>query len=702
MKKSFPLLLVALCFVFGAYAQLDSTVYNKLKQQYYDVKFYCAKSDNYCFYEVRKSLGATCIGVCDIYGNVIIPPTQYEYIDYKDNRFFVKTPYNKRGVLDKNGNVIIPSTQYKWVEYKDSCYYVETPDKKKGVVDRYGNVIIEADKYDYISKDKETNNYHVKRGKYYGVLSPQGKVIIEADKYEYVYYSKFVNNKYEVKKGEYCGLIDLTGKVLVEADEYTHIYWASDSKMYRVKKGELCGLLDSTFRVLVKANKYNYVGWDKELKIYNVKKGEFWGVLDSTGKEILAPDKYTGAEYYYKDSLFYVRQNDKVGILDYKQRVLVDLVKGRGITYNKEFKCYNVRQYDKDNNLTGWTLYSPKGKLIFESRTLKDYGYVQEGLIAVQRDGLWGYMDVSNGEMVTPFKYTSVEAFEFGSAKVSIGNESFLISNPLRGDANKIVSYMMVGAVNSDVDMDIFKTDRKQENTFAVIITVENYADFSVPYAAKDGRLMRQYCEQTLGIPQSNIIYFENATLNNIKGTMTRLFDLADAYDGDASVMFYFAGQGSSDDAGNPYIMPSDAVSTMIAATAYPLEKLYRELGGLNVRSAVVLLDAGFGSSGREGSAVNNGSNGGKVKNLPLTGNLAVLAATTGNEAAFVYDDKGHGMFTYFLCKKIKENKGNVNMQELSDYVGSQVSQTASAIFKKAQTPQAIPSNVVSLKNIKL
>lgn len=667
MKKSFPLLLVALCFVFGAYAQLDSTVYNKLKQQYYDVKFYCAKSDNYCFYEVRKSLGATCIGVCDIYGNVIIPPTQY-----------------------------------KRVEYKDSCYYVETPDKKKGVVDRYGNVIIEADKYDYISKDKETNNYDVTRGKYYGVLSPQGKVIIEADKYEYVYYSKFVNNKYEVKKGEYRGLIDLTGKVLVEADEYTHIYWDSYSKMYSVKKGELCGLLDSTFRVLIKANKYNYVGWNKELKIYNVKKGEFGGVLDSTGKEILAPDKYTGADYYYKDSLFYVRQNDKVGILDYKQRVLVDLVKGRGITYNKEFKCYNVRQYDKDNNLTGWTLYSPKGKPIFESRTLKDYGYVQEGLIAVQRDGLWGYMDVSNGKMVIPFKYTSAEAFEFGSAKVSIGNESFLISNPLRGDTNKIVSYMMVGAVNSDVDMDIFKTDRKQENTFAVIITVENYADFSVPYAAKDGRLMRQYCEQTLGIPQSNIIYFENATLNNIKGTMTRLFDLADAYDGDASVMFYFAGQGSSDDAGNPYIMPSDAVPTMIAATAYPLEKLYRELGGLNVRSAVVLLDAGFGSSGREGSAVNNGSNGGKVKNLPLTGNLAVLAATTGNEAAFVYDDKGHGMFTYFLCKKIKENKGNVNMQELSDYVGSQVSQTASAIFKKSQTPQAIPSSIVTLKNIKL
>ena len=50
-------------------------------------------------------------------------------------------------------------------------------------------------------------------------------------------------------------------------------------------------------------------------------------------------------------------------------------------------------------------------------------------------------------------------------------------------------------------------------------------------------------------------------------------------------------------------------------------------------------------------------------------GNVIVFSAATGDETAYPYDEKGHGLFTYFLLKKLQENKGNVTLGELSAYL---------------------------------
>lgn len=58
----------------------------------------------------------------------------------------------------------------------------------------------------------------------------------------------------------------------------------------------------------------------------------------------------------------------------------------------------------------------------------------------------------------------------------------------------------------SDVDVNIPETKVKNENTYVVIIANENYTRVAkVAYAKNDGKVFKDYCLKTLGIPAENI-----------------------------------------------------------------------------------------------------------------------------------------------------------------------------------------------------
>jgi len=50
-----------------------------------------------------------------------------------------------------------------------------------------------------------------------------------------------------------------------------------------------------------------------------------------------------------------------------------------------------------------------------------------------------------------------------------------------------------------------------------------------------------------------------------------------------------------------------------------------------------------------------------KPKENALNGNFVVFAATNEDQTAMSYKEKGHGVFTYFLLKKLQATKGNVS-----------------------------------------
>lgn len=81
-----------------------------------------------------------------------------------------------------------------------------------------------------------------------------------------------------------------------------------------------------------------------------------------------------------------------------------------------------------------------------------------------------------------------------------------------------------------------------------------------------------------------------------------------------------------------------------------------------------------------------------KVKQEVPQGNMVVFTAAQGDETAYQYKEKGHGMFTYFLLKKLQETKGEATLGELSEYVTSEVKKASLLNNNKSQTPSVIPA----------
>lgn len=245
------------------------------------------------------------------------------------------------------------------------------------------------------------------------------------------------------------------------------------------------------------------------------------------------------------------------------------------------------------------------------------------------------------------------------------------------------------------VDTDIPVIDCVNGNTFAIIIANEDYQDETkVDYAKNDGEVFKNYCYKTLGLPQKNVHFIVNATRNNIIGELYWLSQVCKAYKGEASVIFYYAGHGLPDeDSGSAYLLPVDGKSELLP-TCYSINELYETLGSLPTKRVTVLMDACFSGAKRTGGMLSS-VRGVAIKSKPGApkGSMIVLTAAQGNETANNYEDAKHGLFTYFLLKKLKDSKGSVTMGELSNYIQDQVGRYSSVEKGKIQTPSVMTSD---------
>lgn len=257
--------------------------------------------------------------------------------------------------------------------------------------------------------------------------------------------------------------------------------------------------------------------------------------------------------------------------------------------------------------------------------------------------------------------------------------------------------------LKSDVDTDIPETGRQAPNTIAVIIANEDYVNVSrVKSAINDGEAFRLYCEKTLGIPANNIRHYPNATLGSMLRSIADLRHTVDALGPGSDVIFYYAGHGMPDEATHDaFLLPVDA-DGMITESCYPLSRLYQELADLNAASVMVFLDACFSGTQRDGGMLMAARGVAiKPKTTAPAGNMFVLTAASDKETALPYTEKNHGMFTYFLLKKLKESKGNTTLKEISDYVIDKVKIQSNLINKKPQTPSVSTSGTMTQNYLK-
>jgi uncharacterized caspase-like protein len=173
---------------------------------------------------------------------------------------------------------------------------------------------------------------------------------------------------------------------------------------------------------------------------------------------------------------------------------------------------------------------------------------------------------------------------------------------------------------------------------------------------------------------------------------------VTEAYKNEAKVIFYFAGHGVPDDySKEAFLLPVDAISTDVS-TGISLNALYKSLGETSANKVFVFLDACF-SGALRGNGMLASARGVAIKSKAdeLQGNMVVFSAASGQETAYPYKTKNHGMFTYFMLKKLKESKGDVTLDKLSDYVITNVKQQSIVVNGKSQTPMV--STSMSLVN---
>lgn len=234
----------------------------------------------------------------------------------------------------------------------------------------------------------------------------------------------------------------------------------------------------------------------------------------------------------------------------------------------------------------------------------------------------------------------------------------------------------------SDVDIAIPYISTQNDKTFALIISNENYANMEdVPFALNDGNIFRNYCEHTLGIPANNIIHYSDASSGTMREALSELKMANRIVGSDMKVIFYYSGHGAPDPATKEgYLIPVDA-RRVNPEVCLPLTKLYETLGDLDVAMTTVFLDACFSGGERNGGVLlaDNGERAVKIKQKASApkGRMVVFSATDGDETALPYKGKGHGIFTYFLLKKLKESAGSTSLSELADYIKSNVTSTA-------------------------
>jgi hypothetical protein len=343
---------------------------------------------------------------------------------------------------------------------------------------------------------------------------------------------------------------------------------------------------------------------------------------------------------------------------------------------------------------------APKFDANFNNFEFNNFGFVLQDDYTVEI----GHLEISDTDLGKKYIYdiqnnipfsSKQFAFNFDQLEVQIDKVSSG-SSPLTN--NQTTQVINVG--KSDVDTDIPVNSNKNKNTYALIIGNEDYTKYqnslhsesNVDFARRDARLFAEYAEKTLGIPKENITLLEDAISSQMNREIEKIAKLSKYSNGEATIIFYYAGHGFPDEiTKEAYIMPVD-ISGADVKYGMKLNDLYAKLTENTTQKVIVILDACFSGGGRNQGLLAARSVKIKPKENPITGNLVVFSASSGEQSSLPYVSKQHGMFTYFLLKKLKQTNGDVSLEELSNYITREVQINAIKVNSKDQNPKVLVS----------
>lgn len=257
-----------------------------------------------------------------------------------------------------------------------------------------------------------------------------------------------------------------------------------------------------------------------------------------------------------------------------------------------------------------------------------------------------------------------------------------------------------VSIKQSDIDTLPSTKAKERKSDYAIVIGIEQYRQKlpKADYAVHDAITVSEYLTKSLGYPEENVIILTNDRAS--KSDFEKYFEkwLPNNVEPGSTIFVYYSGHGAPNPkTSDAYLVPYDGDPSFIAETGYSLKRMYAALGKLPAKHVIVTLDSCFSGAGGR-SVIAKGVRPlvmNLQSNVVLPMNMTVLSASSGDQMSSTYDEKGHGLFTYFMLKGIKNEDvtrpdGSLKIDDLYSYIKPQVERIARKQYNNEQTPQLI------------
>ena len=701
---------------------------------------------------IVKQNGST--GYIDQKGKIVIKPQFDDAYDFSEGLAVIKQN-NKYGYIDKRGKIVIKP------QFDDACDFSEglaaiRQNGKYGYIDKRGYVVIQPQFYYADNFSNGLARIRQQQFGNYGYIDKNGKIVVHPQ-FEDAY--DFSEGLAVIKRNGKYGYIDKGGKVIVQPqfdDAYDFsedlaIVKRNGEQRYIDKNGKITTMfkndvimtlnqyIQKNLTPLASVSEYIKPRIERDVNAWQ-KKGEFESTdkwkerVNENTRNIKInelSDKYK-TEYAvlldeYKEKYKSVCQQ-YYALKEKEKRQDFDANQLKLSVYDADHESFMVSSggefadillpvpvEDAPSFKQNWEMikktaelqYVPNGDdvaLVSVSFTNGGKKYIYDGNTTVK----YVITDVDYNFKPIEIALNSSDNIDYSFDPMGITESNVVQTNPqsIGGNWANIERRKISVGNQSDVDIDIPTSQETNTNTFAVIIGNENYQKVSkVQFAQNDAATFAMYCQKTLGLPEKNIRSYKDATYATMLSAVKDIQSIAKAFKGELNVIFYYAGHGiPNESSGDAFLLPVDADGRQ-TEVCYPLNRLYSELGNMEAHSITVFMDACFSGSER-GSNMLASARGVaiKAKAAAPSGKMVVFSAASGDETAYPYKEKSHGLFTYFLLKKLQETKGDVSLSELGNYIIDNVAKESIVSNGKSQTPTITPSLSVAdtWQNMKL
>lgn len=261
-------------------------------------------------------------------------------------------------------------------------------------------------------------------------------------------------------------------------------------------------------------------------------------------------------------------------------------------------------------------------------------------------------------------------------------------------------------------------TARVEENRYAIAVIVGNrrYAHGlpEVRYAENDARAVRELVLEVLGYRDGNVIDLRNAS----QAEMLSIFGSAADHRGKlwswvkpgvSDVFVYYSGHGIPglrDKRG--YLLPVDADPATPEINGYSLDLLLSNLGKLETRSTLLMIDACFSGNSAAGWLVRSASPVYvRTKAPPPSTGISVVTAARGDQVASWDETARLGLFTRHMLDALRSGladsgpggngDGAVSLGELDAYLEDEMTYAARRQLRRVQQATVLgdPKSIV-------